>query len=199
MRLFLLLFLVRIFTPNFSTLLDGGRLDVVYQSILMSIFKAQAHRHDVIFHTVLNGPKNPPLHIQINGNELRDARIDEASWNIIIKEILKGKMHIGINVDKKSLQEIIKEKDADGYNIFALNSKGRSIDKLEISDKMLFIIGDYIGIPKKDEQFILRFGNKLSLGKNKYLAASCIDIINYEIDKRLSNQDNTEILQNQQY
>ncbi|MGC8572027.1 MAG: tRNA (pseudouridine(54)-N(1))-methyltransferase TrmY [Candidatus Micrarchaeia archaeon] len=171
-------------TPDFVELVDGGRLDIVYQSILMSIFKAQSHRHDVIFHAVLNGPRNPPLHIEINGNDLRDARIDEADWNIIIKKILRGKEHEGIKTDKKSLQEIIKEKSAQGYSIFVLNSKGDSIDNLEVKDNMLFVIGDHIGIPKKDEQFLLRYGSKLSLGKVKYLAASCIDIINYEIDRK---------------
>jgi len=40
-------------------------------------------------------------------------------------------------------------------------------------------------LPKKDEGFILRYGKKLALGKKIYLAADCVTIINYELDKSL--------------
>ena len=54
-----------------------------------------------------------------------------------------------------------------------------------MSENNLFVIGDHIGLPKNDESFVLRYGTRLSLGKQKYLAASCIDIINYRIDNAL--------------
>jgi len=177
-------------TPNFSTLEEGGRLDILYQTILTSIFKSQSHRHDVVFHAVLNGPKNPPIHIEIIGNDLRDARIDEISWYNIIKELLKGGAHEGISTDRKSFQQIIKEKYNENYKIFILNNKGimfTEVDEFKNyldNEKLLFIIGDHVGLPKKDEMFALRYGSALSLGHRKYLAASCIDIINYLLDLR---------------
>jgi len=39
-----------------------------------------------------------------------------------------------------------------------------------------------VGLPKNAERFVLRYGEKVSLGKTPYLAASCITIINYMLD-----------------
>jgi tRNA pseudouridine-54 N-methylase len=39
-----------------------------------------------------------------------------------------------------------------------------------------------VGLPKKAEAFALRFGEKISLGKTPYLAASCVNVINYLLD-----------------
>ncbi|UCD92940.1 MAG: tRNA (pseudouridine(54)-N(1))-methyltransferase TrmY, partial [Methanobacteriota archaeon] len=49
---------------NFKSLREAGRLDIVYQCILTSIFKSHAHRHDVVFHAVLTGPPKPPLRLR---------------------------------------------------------------------------------------------------------------------------------------
>ena len=50
---------------------------------------------------------------------------------------------------------------------------------------MLFLfLGDHVGLPKKAETFALRYGEKISLGKQPYLAASCITIINYLLDRQ---------------
>ena len=46
------------------------------------------------------------------------------------------------------------------------------------------LVGDHIGWPKTVESFVLRYGEKLSLGKQPYLAASCITILNYLLDKQ---------------
>lgn len=76
----------------------------------------------------------------------------------------------------------MKRKHADGYKVFVLEEKGRDISECDLSGDVLILVGDHIGLPKKDEKFCLRFGKKMSLGKKKYLAASCIDIVNYVID-----------------
>jgi tRNA (pseudouridine54-N1)-methyltransferase len=169
---------------NFSNLMQAGRLDITYQCILTSIFESASHRHDVVFHAVLNGPPTPPVHIQVNGNELRDARIDEKSWEHILKNVLNGKQHPGIYSDKTPFQKLVQQKHSDGYQIFVLNDRGRSIKEQEFTDKSLFVLGDHVGLPRKDENYALRFGTTLSLGREKYLAASCINIINYTLDQR---------------
>ena len=52
--------------------------------------------------------------------------------------------------------------------------------------KTLYLcLGDHVGLPKKAETFALRFGEKISLGKQPYLAASCITVINYLLDSGL--------------
>ena len=169
---------------NFKTMREGGYLDTVHQCILTSLFKSHGHRHDVIFHVILGGAPNPPRHIEIRGAELRDANVDERSWEGIFKDILKGGQHPGIYKDRDSLQALVKKKADEGSEIYVLEEKGPRIDKVEFGEHRVFILGDHIGIPKKDENFLLRYGKKLSLGREKYLAASCIDIINYTFDSR---------------
>ncbi|MEM5793424.1 MAG: tRNA (pseudouridine(54)-N(1))-methyltransferase TrmY [Candidatus Aenigmatarchaeota archaeon] len=164
---------------NFSNLVEGGRMDVVYQCIIMSIFSSHRHR-DNIFHAILNGPPKPPLHLEVDGKELRDARIDEECWKEIIKKILSGGSHPGIKIDKKSFQELIKEK----RRVYVLEERGKDILEVEFDENPIFVLGDQVGLPKKEEKFALRFGEKVSLGKGLYLSSSAIDIVNWVLDKR---------------
>lgn len=173
-----------------KTLLTAGRLDIVHQCILTSIFTSHGHRHDVIFHAFLNGPPNPPKHLIVNGDKLFNTRLDERSWENILKNVLDGNTHPGITVKKESIQAFIKAKAETGIEIFILEERGKNIKNIEFEDSAIFIFGDHIGLPKKDEKFILRFGEKISLGKQKYLTASCIDIINYTLDQHILKKYN---------
>jgi len=164
---------------NFSNLMEGGRLDVVYQCILTSIFSSHRHRKN-IFHAILNGPPNPPLHIEVIGTELRDARVDEQSWNDIIKKVLSGKNHPGIKIEKMSFQDLVKQKG----KVYVLEEKGKDILEIDFENNPVFVLGDHVGLPKKDEKFALRYGEKISLGRCLYLSASAIDIVNWVLDKK---------------
>jgi tRNA (pseudouridine54-N1)-methyltransferase len=175
---------------EFRTLLDAGRLDIVYQCILMSVFKSHSHRHDVLFHAFLNGPPNPPIHLEINGDELYNVRLDERTWEKIIKKVLSGGRHDGIKTSKESLQAFIKSRAEKGIDIFILEEKGQPIKDLDFSEKAIFVLGDHIGLPKNDEKFLLKYGKKVSLGKHRYLAASCVDIINYTLDQHVLKKYN---------
>ena len=168
---------------NFNNLHDAGRLDIVHECIVSSLFLSHGLRRDVIFHAVLNGPPNPPLHIQIDGSTLYDVRTDLDSWQLILKKIIQGKPHPGITKDKTSFEALVKAK-AQTSQIYVLEEDGKDINQTQISESGLFIIGDHVGLPKKAETFALRFGEKISLGKQPYLAASCITIINYTLDQR---------------
>ncbi len=182
MREFLLYSRVGATSPSFRNMIDAGRLDIVHQCAVMALFKSQAHRNDAKFHVILNGPPNPPVHIEIEGNELRDIRIDERSWEGVFRKVLGGKSHPGVTVSKESFQTVVKDANEAGANIFTLNKSGKKISTAELGDRPFFIIGDHVGLPKKDEVFALRYGETLSLGRQKYLAASCIDILNYSLD-----------------
>ena len=168
---------------RFKTLLAGGRLDIVYQCILSPIFKSHGHRHDVVFHAFLGGPPLPPVHLEVRGDELHDARLDEVTWAAILKKVLSGGTHPGVTAQKRSLQAFIKSRVEAGINIFVLEERGKEIAKLDPGEDAVFVLGDHIGLPKKDEKFVLRFGEKISLGKQRYLAMSCIDIVNYHLDE----------------
>jgi tRNA (pseudouridine54-N1)-methyltransferase len=162
------------------TLRKGGRLDVVYQCILFSLFTSGAIRRDVIFHVILGGSPKPPIHMTVDGRSLKDVRTDERTWEEIMRKVLSGGTHPGISVDRKSLQALMKNK----ANILVLEEKGMDVSAVNFGDNPVFVLGDQVGLPKNDEKFLLREGKKVSLGKRRYLAATCIDIINYLVDLR---------------
>lgn len=168
---------------NFSNLHDAGRLDIVHECIVSSLFLSHGLRRDVTFHAILNGPPNPPLHVQIDGSTLYDVRTDMETWQIILKKTIQGKPHPGITKDKTSFEALVKTK-AQTRQIYVLEEDGKDIDQIELGENSLFILGDHVGLPKKAETFALRFGEKISLGKQPYLAASCITIINYTLDQK---------------
>lgn len=170
--------------PNFTNLHDAGRLDIVHECIISSLFFSHGLRRDTVFDAILNGPPNPPQHIQINGEKLYDVRTDIETWQQIIKKILAGKAHPGITKEKIGFEAFLKNK-VQSHQVYVLEEDGEDISKCTFSKPSLFILGDHVGLPKKTETFTLRFGEKISLGKQPYLAASCITIINYLIDQQI--------------
>jgi len=172
---------------NFRSLREAGRLDVVYQCILFAFFTSGAIRRDVMFHTILGGPPRPPLQLTIDGRELRDVRTDERSWEEILRKVLSGGSHPGIHVRRESFQGLLRAmRDRD---IFVLEEKGLDIRNVDLGANPVFVLGDQVGLPKKDESFALRFGTKISIGKKPYLAATCIDVINYLLDSRMEREN----------
>ncbi|MGD6805715.1 MAG: tRNA (pseudouridine(54)-N(1))-methyltransferase TrmY [Candidatus Bathyarchaeia archaeon] len=169
---------------NFNSLHDAGRLDIVHECIVSSLFLSHGLRRDVTFHAVLNGPPNPPVHIQISGQALYDVRTDMETWQQILKKTLAGKPHPGITKDKTAFETLMKAK-AQTHQVYVLEEGGKPLSEVEIQENCAFVLGDHVGLPKRAEDFVLRFGEKISLGKTPYLAKSCITIINYTLDQRL--------------
>jgi tRNA (pseudouridine54-N1)-methyltransferase len=146
----------------------------------MSIMKSHSMRHDTIFHAVLNGAPRPPLVLSINGGELHDVRVDEETWTDVLRNVLDNKGHPGISLEKGNLKTLLSGKK----EIYVLEEDGEDIRNVSFGENPVFIIGDHVGLPRKEENEILKVGKKISLGKTLYLAASCVDIINYELDRR---------------
>jgi tRNA (pseudouridine54-N1)-methyltransferase len=169
--------------PHFGSLHDAGRLDIVHECIVASLFLSHGLRRDTTFHAVLNGSPNPPLHVEIDGETLYDVRTDMETWQQILRKTIAGKNHPGINSNKLSFEALLKQK-AETHRIYVLEEGGKNISQVELSENSLFVLGDHVGLPKKAEIFALRFGEKISLGKQPYLAASCITVINYLLDQQ---------------
>ncbi|MCL6578134.1 MAG: tRNA (pseudouridine(54)-N(1))-methyltransferase TrmY [Candidatus Bathyarchaeota archaeon] len=169
--------------PNWTNLHDAGRLDIVYECVIASLFLSHAIRKDTSFHAILNGPPNPPQHLKIEGATLHDVRTDQQTWTTILKKVLSRKPHPGISLTKTSFETLLKTKAAQAQ-IYILEEGGKPINEAEISNNPVFVLGDHVGLPKKVEGFALRYGEKISLGKTPYLAATCITIINYILDKK---------------
>jgi len=166
---------------NWTSLHDAGRLDIVYECTVASLFLSHAIRKNVVFHAILNGPPNPPLHVQINGETLHDVRTDQQTWTNILRKTLSRKTHPGISVDKTSFENLIRTK-ADTHTVYVLEEGGKNVAENRLAENGIFVLGDHVGLPKKTENFALRYGQKISLGKQPYLAATCITILNYMLD-----------------
>jgi tRNA (pseudouridine54-N1)-methyltransferase len=170
----------------FRNLHDAGRLDIVHECIVASLFLSHGLRKNVVFHSVLNGPPNPPLHIEINGARLYDVRTDVDTWQRILKNVISGKQHPGITKSKTSFEALLKAK-AKTTCIYVLEEGGKDIAETELPANAVFVVGDHVGLPKKTEAFSLRYGEKISLGKQPYLAVSCITILNYLMDRKVKS------------
>ena len=168
---------------HWASLHDAGRLDIVHECIQAALFLSHGIRKDTIFHAILNGPPNPPLHLQINGSTLHDVRTDQQTWGTVLKKVLARKSHPGVSLDKVSFEQLVKTK-AETSAIYVLEEGGGNINALTISSNPVFILGDHVGLPKAAERFALRYGIKISLGKQPYLATTCITIVNYVLDSR---------------
>jgi tRNA (pseudouridine54-N1)-methyltransferase len=171
---------------GFDNLLDAGRLDVVYECIVASLFLSHGIRKNVTFHAVLNGPPAPPLHLQIEGAYLHDVRTDVGTWQSVLKKTIAGKTHPGITTSKTSFEALLKAK-AETSRVYVLEEGGKDIAQTEFHENSVFVLGDHVGLPKKAEVFALRYGEKISLGKQPYLAASCITVLNYLLDRQIKS------------
>ena len=168
---------------TFTNLHDAGRLDIVYECVVASLFLSHAIRKNVIFHALLSGPPTPPLHLRVEGATLHDVRTDQQTWENILRKVLASQTHPGITTDKTSFEAMLKTKaNASRTNIYVLEEKGRNVSEVELEENIVFVLGDHIGLPKTVENFALRYAEKISLGKQPYLAASCITILNYLLD-----------------
>ncbi len=167
---------------------DAGRLDLVQECVVASLFLSHGLRRNVTFHAILNGPPRPPLHLRIDGSDLFDVRTDLETWTSILKKTLNKKPHPGISMDKISFEELLRTKAA-ATKIYVMEEHGRNVEQVEISPNPVFVLGDHVGLPVKAEAFALRYGEKISLGKTPYLAASCISILNYLLDRRDAKLD----------
>jgi tRNA (pseudouridine54-N1)-methyltransferase len=171
--------------PNWTNPHDAGRLDITHECIVAALFLSHGLRRNVTFHTILHGPPHPPRHIQIDGLTLHDVRTDQQTWTNILKKILSDKPHPGITTNKTSFEALVKIK-AQGQPIYVLEEGGTNIGEVTIGQSPVFILGDHVGLPQKAEAFALRYGTKISLAKQPYLAATCITVLNYLLDKKKS-------------
>ena len=165
----------------FQSLPEAGRLDVVYQCALMSLFVSHGHREDTTFTAILGGPPRPPVAVTIDGATLHDLRTDETSWAEVLRKVLAGGTHPGFSLRRESLQQVIRTTGS----AFALHEKGEPLETVELGTDPVFVLGDQVGLARADESFILRKGRQVSLGRRpSYLAASCIAAIHYILDRR---------------
>jgi len=167
---------------------SGRRMDLVCRCVTAAIWLSHKLRQDVEFIASLNGPAKPPAAVRFFGGNLRRLSPDERSVGAWLKKALSAKrssewasLWNGIGYCSKSFQALIDEL-AD-RPIYVLHEKGQPIEQIEFEQDPVFVLGDHLGIPKKEESYALRRGQKISLGRMSYLASQCIAVINWWLDQ----------------
>lgn len=176
-------------SPDFSLddLPGSGRMDLVARCICNALWISHALRQDSCIHIVACGSPNPPVVISFYGDTLRGVSPDERNIAAWIKKALSGKRkNPGIIIRKISFQQLIEELASEGTIFYILDEKGTDIARAkELREDSVFVLGDHLGLPKKEEKFVERFEHEeISLGTTSYLASQCITVVHYELDKR---------------
>ncbi len=164
-------------------------MDLVARCVSASLWLSYTIRRDAEFIVILNGAPAPPIAIKFSGERLKNVSPDERSVGLWLKKVLDeniskewSEIFPGIFAAKKSFQEIVKEYSKE--KVFVLHEKGKNISeqKFPASENLVFILGDNVGIPPKEEKYALRKGEKISLGKTSYVASACINVVNWILD-----------------
>jgi tRNA (pseudouridine54-N1)-methyltransferase len=166
-------------TGDFSLndLPGAGRMDIACRCITACLWLSDELRKDSIFHLLLEGPPAPPKLLTFNPLKLKRFYPDERNVASHIRLALLGKPQPGISLKTISFKDFLEEQRKQ-KQIIILDSKGKDIRKIEISDNVLFILGDNRGIGEDIE------GEKVSVGKKVYLSSQVISIIQNELDRR---------------
>lgn len=170
-----------------NDLMKAGRMDIVINVIIASLFLSHKLRDNVKLHLIFNGPPNPPMHLEFISNE--EMPISKKDVAGLIKRMLykckkdrKTEVFPGCFIEKKSFGKLVRELEENGKKIYVLDKKGVSIRKMEDNElkDYVFVIGDHEGLPEKE---IKKF-DKISIGKMIYFASHVFIIVHNELDVR---------------
>ena len=172
-----------------GNLMHAGRMDIAIHSFIQWVFLSHGFRDDITFHFVLYGMPDPPKHIEITvTDKLEISKKDVAN---MLKKILykyhegeKREIFPNCFVEKKSLLKVIDELAEEGNEVFVLDKKGESLREINIPKKCAFLIGDHIGLPKKELKRLKESTTEVSVGPHMYFASQVVAVINNELDVR---------------
>lgn len=188
---------------NINDLVGAGMMNLVARCISNALFISDNVRKDTIIHVILEGPKYPPKIISFIGEDIKNFPFDEKGIaRFILKALKKGKnlranqeinVVDGVTISKKSFESLIKEKKEKEKQLIYLHPKGKNIGDIKIKKDVVFVFGDYIGMPKKTEKFLDNMGAlKVNIAPLTLFASHCIIIVHNELDKFGYSSLNTE-------
>lgn len=172
---------------NFKNVYYSGRLDIAINSIIHAFFISNGLRKNVIFDLYLTGPPVPPRLIRITSNiETPWSKKDIKTLlsSSLIKFNKKGieNPFPGIYVNKVDFFDLIEEYKKENRNIYLLDKDGEFIENIKIENPV-FIIGDFLGIPKDIKKKIENKVIKISIGDINYFTSQVIVVLNWYLDK----------------
>lgn len=180
--------------PHFdiTDLPSAGRMDVVCRCISNALFISNDVRRDTIFHVVFDGPSNPPKTVSFYGDSVKDLYFDELSIAKTLRKALSKKLEKdkiiesapGVFVQKLGFEPLVSLK-IKTHQLIYLHEKGADIRSVLLKKDLLFVFGDYIGMPKKTEVFLDNLGAlRVSISPIMLFASHTITIVHNELDRR---------------
>ena len=67
---------------------------------------------------------------------------------------------------------------------FILDKRGEDIRKVNIKNNPVFVVGDHLGLPKKELKRLKQIAVPVSVGDKMYFASQTIAVVNNELDYR---------------
>jgi tRNA (pseudouridine54-N1)-methyltransferase len=171
-----------------DNLMKAGRIDIVCNVIIQTLFISNEMRKDVRLHLIFDGPPTPRVHLIFDSS--KEIPISKKDIAGLIKRMLykcpkdSGKIievFSGCFIERKSFESLIKELDKEGKNVFVLHGKGEDIRNLKIKGNEVFILGDQGGFSGKEK--FLKNIEKISVGPRVLFASQVAVLINNEIDR----------------
>ncbi len=175
---------------DFKDLMKAGRLDIIAHCVIASLFLSHAIRKHVELHVILNGPPDPPKHLIFKYEE--GIPISKKDVGDLLRATLwkykKGKLvkaFPGVFIEKKSFEDVIEEFKQKGLPIYLLDRKGKDIEKVNIKENPVFVLGDHEGLPKDQYKFIKKIATEIvSVGPFDYFTSQCIAALNIFLDRK---------------
>lgn len=162
---------------------------MVARCINAAFWRSYGIRKDVVFHTILHGPPEPPVYIRLEGARLKRVSPDERSIAIFIRKALERlregetvESTPGIFVERMHFQEFLhtyRERD-----LYVLDEKGAPVEHVHIRENPLFFLGDNRGLEEDEKRLLEECGaTPVSLGPTSYLSSHCIAVLNWLMDR----------------
>ncbi|MBM3228667.1 hypothetical protein FJZ20_02180, partial [Candidatus Pacearchaeota archaeon] len=170
---------------DINDLMKSGRMDIVMHVIINAFFLSHQLRDDVLLHMIFYGAPDPPKHIEMRvrskkgvpetGSKVESLDISKKDVGNLIKKILykykkgeKTEVFPGCFIEKKSFLSVIDELMREGKEIILLDKKGEKLRETKISEKSVFVMGDHLGLPKKELKRLRKIAKSVSVGPRIY-------------------------------
>lgn len=198
-REFILLALKAKTSPDFDldNLPAEGRIDLACRTVSNALYVSMHIRKDTIIHVCLNGSptEQSPKIVSFDGASLVGMEFDERSVAKFLQKALAAGMNLklgerievqpGLSVSKNAFETLVREKSEEGKQMIYLDEKGKDIREFKFKENPVFILGDFIGVPKNTEKLLKRLdAEKMKLGPVMLFASHCPVIVHNELDRR---------------
>jgi tRNA (pseudouridine54-N1)-methyltransferase len=172
----------------------SGRIDIAIHSLIAAFFLSHKIRTDTKVHLFFTGPPSSPKHLELKPvieGKTGEDKIYFSKQNVArvlkkmlykYKEGIKNEVFPGFWIEQQTILQYVKGISTD--NLYILDPKGEDIRKVNIKPNPIFILGDHLGLPKKELKRLKSFCTPITVGPETYFASQTVVLVNNELDRR---------------